>query len=82
MITIQNGNNILNAFNSKTNLINKIIYKMDTTILIEMPIEEPKKRGKPKLLKVEQSEPVETRSRGRPKIIKQLKDPKKLGRQK
>ena len=51
---------------------------MDNTSLIEKPIEEPKKRGRPKLLKVEQSELVEKISRGRPIIIKQLKDPTKL----
>ena len=41
----------------------------------DKPIEESKKRGRPKQLNVEQPEPVETRSRGRPQTYKPPTEP-------
>ena len=55
--------------------------KADNRIIMEQPIEEPKQRGRPTLLKVEQSGQVERRSRGRPNIDKPPKEPQKRGKQ-
>ena len=51
-----------------------ITYNTDNNILLEQPLEEAKKRGGPRVLKIEQPGPISKKTKGRPTLAKPPKE--------